>query len=360
MALVVAIAANAAPARSQGRAVPVGVDPIVVEPFNATVPVIGRLLAPESGTVASRIAERVIAIEVHVGDRVGKGDLLATLATDRLRGEKTLRMADLRMAEAAVAREKANFKRMEQRYKSTAALRGSTAFRQDRHDDIERDLEVTRSATRQAAAEVVRARASLDLAEIALQDALVTAPYPGVVIGRHSVAGNYVRIGDPIVTLLNDQAMEIEVDVPALRAARLTVGTEVQVSLQDGVTLQASIRAVVPEENPRTRTRGVRLTPLMPMAAAHFAGNQAVTVQIPVGAARQATTVHKDAIVINGGRQMVYVVEDGKVAPRPVETGESSGNRVEVLSGLMEGDIAVVRGNERLRPGQAVKPLEPG
>ena len=52
---------------------------------------------------------------------------------------------------------------------------------------------------------------------------------------------------------------------------------------------------------------------------------------------------------------MVFVIQDGKASPRTVQLGEAVGARFEVLGGLKPGDMAVVRGNERLRPGQAVK-----
>ena len=344
---------------AQERVSPVGVDTVIRAPLAQTIPVIGQLVAVESGTVATRIAERVDAVLVQVGNRVAKNDVLAKLSTDRLKGTRALRVAELRKADASVARETANLARSEQQYRRIAALRGSTAFRKDRLDDAERDLEIARSSLSQAEAQRDQARASLRLTDIAISDAAITSPYPGVVVVRHTVAGDYVKIGDPIVTLLNDQAMEIEADVPALRTTRLETGLVVNVVLADGSSMPAAVRAVVPEENPRTRTRSVRFS-LDAANSTIFAGNQAVTVQIPVGGARNVVTVHKDAIVILKGRQMIYVVKDGKVTVRPITTGNATGSRFEVLEGLKPGEVVVVRGNERLRPGQSVKPLPSG
>ena len=124
--------------------------------------------------------------------------------------------------------------------------------------------------------------------------------------------------------------------------------------------MNAVVRAVIQEENTRTRTRSVRLTPDLGKHGDGLAGNQSVTVQIPIGAVNDVVTVHKDAIIILKGRSMVYLVEDGKAAIRPVKTGAAIGGRFEVMNGLKPGDVVVVRGNERLRPGQAIKPLEAG
>ena len=345
---------------TQDRATLVGIDEVVIQPRAQTMPVIGRFVAPESGIVATRIAERVVEVVVRVGDRVERGGVLARLASDRMRSERDLRVADLRKAEAQITREKASLAKMQQTYDRITSLRGSTAFRKDREDDTERDMEVARSGLGQAEADVLRARANLNLADLALKDTTITAPYPGVVIVRHTVAGNYTRVGDPIVTLLNDRNLEIEADVPAIRTSGLTPGIKVVVTLQNGDRLDAKVRAVIQEENSRTRTRSVRLSPDLGARVGSLAGNQSVTVQIPIGAVTDVVTVHKDAIVILKGRSMVYLVVDGKAAVRPVQTGAAIGGRFEVTSGLEPGDVVVVRGNERLRPGQAVKPQSAG
>jgi RND family efflux transporter MFP subunit len=356
--VIVFLAPNAV--LGQGRVMPVGIDKVVLEPRAQTMPIIGRFVAPESGIVASRIAERVTEVSVRVGDRVERGAVLAKLSSDRMRNERALRLADLRKAEAQITREKAGLAKMEQTYKRITTLRGSTAFRKDREDDTERDMEVARGSLGQAEADVLRARANLNLADIALKDTTITAPYPAVVIVRHTVAGNYARVGDPIVTLLNDKDLEIEADVPAARISGLLPATKVQVTLQDGTRFDAVVRAVVQEENTRTRTRSVRLAPDLSAYSGSLAGNQSVTVEIPIGAATDVVTVHKDAIVILKGRSMVYVVQDDKAMIRPVTTGAAVGGRFEVKGGLEPGDVVVVRGNERLRPGQTVKPLNAG
>ena len=349
-------------ARSQQPAPPVGVDTVIREPLRQTTPVVGRLVAVESGTVASRIAERVDVVLVRVGDRIEKSAVLAGLSVDRLEATRALREAELRKSEALVARERATRTQAQQRFNRMVSLRGSTAFRQDRFEEIERDLLAAESAVSQAVADHERARANLSLADTALGDATIVAPYSGVVVARHTVAGDYVRIGDPIVTLLNDQAMEIEADVPALRSRNLSAGMTLDARFADGARISAVVRTVVPEENPRTRTRSVRfqLLPAPTGTGTAFAENQAVTIDIPSGEMRDATTVHKDAIVIMQGQSMVYVVEEGKAAIRPVRTGAASGERFEVLGGLEPGDTVVTRGNERLQPGQPVTPLAPG
>jgi multidrug efflux pump subunit AcrA (membrane-fusion protein) len=92
-------------------------------------------------------------------------------------------------------------------------------------------------------------------------------------------------------------------------------------------------------------------------AAGHglLANEQTVTIQVPVGARRQIVTVHKDAIIQRPDDVIVYIVSEGKAVPRTIILGEAVGARFEVLDGLSEGELVVVRGNERLRPGMPVR-----
>ena len=128
----------------------------------------------------------------------------------------------------------------------------------------------------------------------------------------------------------------------------------ITITLDDGSDHQAVVRAIVPEENPLTRTRQVRFTPDIALNGRVLAVNQSVVVHLPQGPYREVVTVHKDAVITRQGQTFVYLAADGKADIRPVQTGAAVGGRFEVISGVAPGDLAVIRGNERLRPGQAV------
>jgi multidrug efflux pump subunit AcrA (membrane-fusion protein) len=74
-----------------------------------------------------------------------------------------------------------------------------------------------------------------------------------------------------------------------------------------------------------------------------------------VGVRRDVVSVHKDAVIPRGGESIVFVAKEGKAVRQALQLGDAVGNRFEVLDGLKAGDVVVVRGNERLRPGQSIK-----
>ena len=341
---------------AQQRVSAVEVDKVISEPLLQTMPVLGRFVAKESGIVATRIAERVHKMYIQVGDRVKKGDLLVKLASDRLDNQIRLLQANLNIMKTQLTKETVNYRKMEQTHKRILALRTSAAFRKDREEDSERDLEISAEMVSRAHADIDRSKASLKAGQISLEDTNIKAPYPGVVIKRHTLPGNYVRIGDPIITILNDTDLEIEADVPSIRALALKPNTKVTAKLQNGRTLSTIIRAVIPQENSMTRAVAIRLIVKDDEYQNGLSGNQSVTLKLPIGKPGDVTTVHKDAVLVKNGKKIVYTLRKGTANVQPIKLGRAIGNRFEVLAGLKVGELVVVRGNERLRPGEAIKP----
>ncbi len=359
MAVAAAMVAAAGGAAAQQPSL-VGVDEVRHEPLVQTQPVLGRFVARQRGEVAARTAGPVTEMRVEVGDRVMEGDVLAILDLDRLQLQRDLAAASEREMSAQVESARAQLAKRRQELERLEGIRESAAFSQARYDDAVQDAVIGESAVTAAAAGLARARANLRIAEDELADGQVTAPYDGVVTTRHTEIGAWVAVGDPVVTLLNENDLEIEADVPYNRISGLRPGTPITIALADNSSHAAAVRAVGAEENAMTRTRRVRFTPMVEGASVANAAGESVSVNLPLGAPRQVVTVHKDAILKRQGLSLVYVVNAESAAEiRPVELGEAVGARFEVLGGVTAGEAVVVRGNERLRPGQAVQVGDP-
>ena len=330
------------------------VDPVIREPLSQTIPVIGRLVARQAGLVAARINGPVSAFEVEIGDRVKQGDVIARLDPVNLEARRDMAHGDLAEAQADLATSAAELALARQEFKRLEKLKSSAAFSQARFDDARQTVAIAQARVRRSEAAVASAQADVRLFEINLNDAQVVAPYDGVITRRMTEAGAYVNTGEPLVHMMADQSLEIEADVPFQRLPGLTKGFKVRVFLDDGTAHEAKVRAIIPSENPLTRTRAVRFEPEFNGTESPLADAQSVTVEVPAGEARYILTVHKDAIVKSRGQNIVYVVDDGVAVLRNVSLGEAVGSRLEVIEGLAEGERAVVRGNERLQPGTKV------
>lgn len=333
----------------------VRVEQVRVQPMSQTVPIVGRLVSMRMGDIAARIDGPVEAIRAEVGDRVGQGQVLAVLDAETLQADLNLAQSELREAEAELNTWRAETDVAETELRRQEGLRTSSAFSQARHEDAQKRVAVAETRVERARANVSIKRSNLERKQIDVENAVVRAPYAGVVMRRYTEAGAYIKKGDPVVRVIGDQALEVEAYVPNSRLGGLPVGRTVEIRLDDGTSHKATVRSILPSENPQTRTRVVRLVPEFTDTVRPLADSQSVVVSVPVSDDRRVVTVHKDAILKRPNGDIVYVVNDGSAHLRPVSLGEAIGGRFEVVQGLKEGEIVVTRGNERLQPGAKVR-----
>jgi len=341
--------------RRRGRRTLVQVDKVRIEPLLQTVAVIGRIVAVRAGAVAARIDAPVADMKVDVGSHVKKGDILATLVNDKFKWDREQKAAEVTEYQARISTAKARLSLAGQEFKRISDLKTSAAYSKARFED--KRLEVTRyqAELAEARARLLRTRASLQMAETELRYTKVRAPYDGVITKRHTDAGAFIKEGQAVFTMVSDRELEVEADVPGRRIAGLTAGKKVTFELVRGQRIEAQVRAVVPEENVRTRTRMVRFKPNFKIRPENIAANQSATVYLPIGKGRTVLSMHKDALVSSRGVPTVFVIRDRRAYARQIKIGEGVGGRFEVLSGLKEGEQVVIRGNERLRDGKRVR-----
>ena len=290
---------------------------------------------------------------VDVGDRVQEGAPLVELDAEPVQYDLDLANAEYETALADRATASAEIELLENELARLERLKESAAFSKAQLEDKTRQIAVARHRMSAATARLGQYQAKQRASANDLDDMVIKAPYAGVVSRRLVSPGAYLRPGDAVVALIDDRSLEVEADVPVDQLAALTPGAAVNVVV-GGQRYDAKVRAIVPEENPLTRTRAVRLTPDFGDEAISLAVAQSVTLDVPVGVSRDVMTVNKDGVIQRPSGAIVFLVKDQAAAPQPVKLGAAVGGRFEVLGGLEEGDLVVIRGNERLQPGQAV------
>lgn len=334
------------------------VDAVREDILDDTVRVIGRLVSRQGGNLAARTGGAVVALHVGVGDQVEAGQIIAELDRTTLDANYALAKGQLKTARAQLKVNQARHILAEQKRNRLEQLRRSTAFNKAAYDDATQSLAIATAEIVKSRAEIATMRARLDLAEIERARAVILAPYRGVVLSRDTEVGAWLRPGDPVVRLLSPEALAIEAEVPARYLNGVSAGQALSLHLADGSVQVAHVRAVLPQENPRTRTRTVRLSADLTTTPG-LADNQSITLFVPAGRKRPALTLHKDAIVQSPNGPLAFVVADDRAQLRRLQLGQEVGERIEVISGLAVDDLAVIRGNERLRAGQAVQIKSP-
>lgn len=346
---------------AQGRAAAVGVQTVELRQLAETIPVFAEVTTARDGAVASRVAGNVDTVHVLAGTWVQKDDPLVTLNRDLLEILVAQSAAQMAEAEAGIATARVRLDRTQTALNRIEALRASNAFSEGRFDDAQANMLEAQSQLAESIAREKSSEAQLAETRYQLERSLIKAPFSGVVIEVNTIPGAFIQAGTPVVRLLDTNAFEVTAGVPAQYVAFLSPGQVIKGSTETGRLLKLQLRAVLPIEDTATRTRAVRFTTSDLSKLKNVAVGQSLTVLIPVGVSRDVLSVPKDALIQAQGGWTVFVALDGKAQPRSVTLGVALEDRYEVLNGLEAGDLVVVRGNERLRPGQeiAASQMEP-
>jgi RND family efflux transporter MFP subunit len=215
----------------------------------------------------------------------------------------------------------------------------------------------------QAAAAVAAQEAELERIDDQLSKHTIRAPFDGWVVERFTEKGQWVARGGLIARIAELDRVEIEVQVPELLIGSLAAGATVRLEIDaaPNQTWIGTVERVVPQADLLSRSFPVkvklenRIVDGQPV----LRGGLLARAWLPVGKTGLAVVVPKDALVLGAGPPFVYAVEPtapgaGTVRPVPVSLGAAVGSGVEVRGDIAAGQVVVVRGNERLRPGMAV------
>jgi RND family efflux transporter MFP subunit len=324
----------------QERKSPVRVAAVEIKTVAEQVSLVGTTEALAESTIASETAGVVEQYPVREGDYVQKGDLLAQLRTTYLK-------LSLKGARASRQRTLANLKNAEKELKRIAKLRQTNSVAEKAYDDALYNYQALTQ-------ELLRNEAEIDQLQYELDQARVTAPFSGFVAVEHTAVGEWVSAGGPVVTLIDLSSVQITVDVPERYIVKLAPsGTaEVRITALDNERLSGEVTGIIPQGNPAARTFPVHVQVANP--GLKIKGGMEAAVTFSLNSRKEALLVPKDAIVTSGALRSVVTVVDGRAMPVGVKVVGYYDSSVAVEGRLKPGDPVVIRGNERLRPGQAV------
>jgi RND family efflux transporter MFP subunit len=271
---------------------------------------------------------RLTEVRVNVGDRVRKGQVLATLAGDTLRAEVAQARASLAEAEAAAA-DAANNAERARTLEGTGALSAS-------------QINQYATAEKTARARAEAARAVVQSQQVRLTQSEVLAPDSGVISARAATVGAVLAPGTELFRLIRQGRLEWRAEVTSAELGRITSGTTVQVTAASGARLAGRVRMIGPTVDPQTRSAlvYVDLTPL-PGAPDSARAGMFARGEFDLGAT-PALTVPQASVVVRDGFSYVYRVNpDSRVSQVKVQTGRLAGDQLEILSGL-DGDPRIV------------------
>ncbi len=301
----------------------------------------GRVLPFRAATVAAEVGGRVTERLVEPGAVVAAGAPLLRL--DRARAELAV---DAARAELSARRTDLDNARRD--FETGQGLFARAVISAD-------ELADRRFARDRAAAALAAAQANLASAERTLADAEVKAPFAGSVEAVHAQVGDYLNPGTPVVTLADFSRARVIAGVTGSEAASLAPGYPATLILESlgGVAVKGSISSVGRMADPASGTYPVEIW-LAGDATANLREGMLASVVLPLPSRSAYPIVPAAALFRDQGGMHLYVVENERAYLRAVRIGRGDGDRVEILSGVSEGERVVVAGQFALRDGAPV------
>ena len=307
--------------------------------FYDSVQALGTAQARESITVTSKISDVIRAIRFESGDKVKKGQVLVELANVE-------QQADLNNARAQLEVDKSSY---------------------DRYNELFQKGFSPKAKVEEAQAALNRSQAQVDGMRSRISDRTIRAPFDGVVGLRTASPGMLATPGAAIATLDDTSMIKLDFDVPEAQLSKMKKNAPLaaKTAAFPDVEFEGRVNEIDSRINPSTRT--VRVRALLPNASGRLKPGMLMTVEVrsnPVS----ALAVPEISLLEEASETFVYTVAKkgpaATVERVKITPGRRRNGMIEVLGGLKPGDIIVVNGVSRIRPGQAVrindsKPADP-
>jgi RND family efflux transporter MFP subunit len=297
-----------------------------------------------SGTVIGRFDSKVAA-EVsgvlqnvlEVGDRVHENDEIAKI--DDLKYQLALNeiSAEIKPIETMVEFYRKEADRLEKLAKQNNAARNQLDETQASHDE--------------ALAKIKIVKAKLAIARDEMNKTSVRAPFNGVVTERYKTQGERVDEGEQIVRLINTDKLEVQARISQESFPYIKTGDSLIIKGPSGET-EGTVRTVIPVGDDISRLYEIRIE----FNNDEWVAGTAVQVASPTNNSQSVLAVPRDALVIRQSGVVIYRINsDSQSELVPVKTGIANTTHIQVMGDVNENDKIVIRGNERLRPGQTVQ-----
>lgn len=314
---------------------------------------VGTVRAAQTSQLASQIMGNIVAIQVHEGERVDSGQVLVMLddaqaraAVEQATAAELAAQKDVSAAESELALAQTTLKRYQQLYekKSVSPQEFDEIKAHEQSSEARRDM--ARAALAQASAAVAQARTSLGYTRI-------RAPFAGVVTERKADPGTLASPGMSILTLedTRNYRLEVTVDESDLQLVRIGQSAPANIDALGTAEITGKVVQIVPAADPGSRSFLVKIE--LPKDL-HLRSGLFGRAHFPRGE-RPALLIPRTAVVERGQLQGIYVLDSEQIAGlHYVTLGRTSGQQVEILSGLEGGEKIIAAPGDRELGGKRI------
>jgi RND family efflux transporter MFP subunit len=346
-------------------------------PLTNTLNVAGEFLPMQEVELHAKVAGYIRHISVDIGDKVHTGEVLATLDIPELTAQVEGANANVQETQEQITRAKSEVLRAQadydavhsaaQRLQQVSTARPGLIAQQELDDALAKDraaaaqVDAAKSAQSAVQQQLGVSRAGRQQVSAMADYSRIVAPFNGIVTWRYADTGSLIQAGTsnagsaPVVKVAQVDTLRLRLPVPETLAGFVKLGDTASVHVQAlGETFPGKITRSAGELDPSTRTMQVEID--VPNADGKLSPGMYADVSLNIQRTGDALVVPIQAVDQTGQPFVMLVDSANKVEKRAVRIGVSTPNRIEILSGLSDGDRVIVANLATFTPGETVAP----
>jgi RND family efflux transporter MFP subunit len=315
-------------------------DLATVEPgdLERSLPLTGSLMPLTEATVKAKVAGELVAVAVREGESVKQGQMLARIDLTEVQARVAAREADMQAAKAQLVWAEKN--RNQQK-----ALLDKSFISQSAFDNVQSNHDVAVAKLHAAQAELVVARKSQG-------DAVLVAPFSGIVSQRHAQPGERVALDAKVVSIVDLSRLQLEASVPPAAIGQVKVGQPINFRVEGFGEREFEGRIERINPSATAGSRSISVYAAIDNREGLLRGGMFAQGALTLSHIERALSVPASAVREEIGQTFVYAIENGLVKRKNVKVGPpDAAARVQVLEGLAAGDRIVKVNLGSLREG---------
>ncbi len=200
-----------------------------------------------------------------------------------------------------------------------------------------------------------RSKSEYEAAELQLEYSSVRAPFDGIVTARHIELGQRVNVNQSLFTIADFNPLRAKIYVPEKDISSIYEGQDatITVEAQPGIKFKGVVKMISPVVDPESGTSKVTID--ITDDRGKLKPGMFASVFITTDTHENTLIIPKRSLVLETDLDQVYIYRDGKARKVSLKTGFSSGDDLEILEGLQEGDLVVTAGQDGLREGLPIR-----
>jgi len=327
----------------------------------------GYVVAQRKAAVSSKATGRIEHLYVEEGKFVKQGDVVAQLENNDLEAALEEAQAGLKVSRADLNNADAELEDATLNFNRQKSLKESGSVSEQAFDSAEARYKKAKAAHRSARFRVDKAEAAVKVTEVNLDQSYIRAPFDGVILTKSAEEGEVVapmgaslNAKASVVSMADMGSLMVEVDVSESSLEKVEIGgpAEIRLDAFPNDRFEGTVYMIVPTADRSKATVLAKIKfdkisgkvlPEMSAKVAFLSRPLKTDENMPF------LGVPTSAILKNGASQIVYRVLDGRAQANPVDAGPSWGEITEILSGLKEGDVIVLKPGPLLTDGRRIK-----